>query len=464
MLRIPNGNSRRAVRPRVKSSEVETLAQCLNSSLAYYLNMKRILSLLFAAAILSSCQSLRTYTHTQQRWFLNTQAFAGQTNAAMAPRISSAEMQGRHIKLYVHVTDTNHFHYQGIPTDAFCNVSIQQNYSNPIAVQNLKVTEYRKVEHRPTAIAFVLDYSGSMGNKKDRLYQITRDFIDKKKDEDAYSITRYADYTFLDVPLTQDKVFLKNEFKPQPAKSIGNLTATWDGIADGVNTLLDSPYPEKVLIVMTDGGENASKITQEWAFWKAKAAGVKIMAISLGSAGELNMKSLCEQTGGMYTHINYIEEMQQAFTDFQNKQSSYYLVEFDTPLEGRQTIHLNLCGAISASDQYTFDNSPLGNEPIRLKTGSPAPAPAPSPSPAPTPASSPTPRPTTPSGTTASNTTPRPPTTTPPPIIRIPTSVPNSGSQGGGIRTPTPTNTTPSGTVSGRGATAPPPTIPGPRR
>lgn len=325
--------------------------------------MKRFLSLLAVAFLLGACNF--NFRPTQQRWFLGSKDFHGK-NPSMALKISSAEMRGNRVKLFVHVTDTSHFYYQGISPASFCNTFVLDNSRHQYTAQNVKVIEYKKVNREPTAVAFVLDNSGSMGAKKDVLYTLTHKFIDNKREQDAYSIIRYGTFSSLDVNLTKDKNYLKSEFKPQPKKAISGSTSTWDAIVEGVASLENSPFEEKVLIVLTDGGENTSVTTQEWAFWKAKTAGVKVMAISLGKAGEINMKDLCEQTGGMYTFINNIGEVQQAFTDFQNKQSSFYQVEFETPLIGKQTAQVNICDMFLTA-QYVFDNSPTDREPIRYK-------------------------------------------------------------------------------------------------
>lgn len=329
---------------------------------------KFVLSLFSAAAlVLGACQSWQP-APVSQRWFLGNTDFHG-TRPDMSLKISYAEMAGNKIRLYVHVVDTSQRFVQGIPPEIFCEMALYQDRWNYMT--GYRVTEYRQADRGQAAFAFVLDHSGSMGSNKTRLYHATRELINNKREGDAYSIVRYADYTSLDVPLTADKGKLLSEFLPTPLVSVGNMTATWDGVIEGIETLENTPYTNRTLVVFTDGGENASKVTQAWAFWRAKKAGIKVVTVCLGTGGSQNMKDLSESTGGMYTQIDNISDISNVYADLLNKQNSFYLVEFETPLQGRQSIRLNLCADSFISDVFTFDNSPAGDEPLRLKEDAP---------------------------------------------------------------------------------------------
>lgn len=386
-------------------------------------------------------------------------------------QISGAEMNGNTVRLFVHVTDTGHSFYHGIPASAFCNPSVRYN-GESYPIQNFRATEYRDVNREPAAYALVLDYSGSMRNNKTSLYLATHDLIQKKREQDAYSIIRYASTSTVDAPLSTEKQALLSRFPIEPYQNIGEQTATWDALVDGISTLEGSPYKSRTLVVFTDGGENASQVTQEWAFWRAKMAGVRIVAISLGTGGAQNMQDLCESTGGMYVPINHIDEVPNAYTDLKNKLGSFYLVEFETPFIGKQRVQLNLCDNIALYDTYAFDNRPPGPEPQRLKQPVPTtPATTSQPPVTSTPTTS-TPRPTTPTAPTSSTPRPTPTQTSSTPRVPVPTpTVPPTrpttvttrpvtvsaptGSSGGGVSSTPPSRGSTTITNGGRTVTSP---------
>lgn len=325
--------------------------------------MRKFLLLLFSASLLTACKTPQTgqtvFTPRPQSWFLNM----GVNNPNQTDRklqISHARMNGNRIQLFVHVTDMRHFYHSGIPNRNWCNLTV-----NNIPVNGFTVNEFRDIPKPPTAYSLILDYSGSMGSARNVIYNVSQQLIQQKRPEDAYSVVRYASRSILDVPLTQNVNMALMQYGPSPMANIGELTATWDGLYQGISTLEFAPYPDKVAVVFTDGGENASSISQDWALWHAKKSGVRIVTISMGSGGAQNMMDLAKETGGMYTYLNNIQEFQQAYTDMQNKMQNYYLIEFTTHVIGPQTVNLSLCdgGALTAS--YRFNNEPLRPEPIR---------------------------------------------------------------------------------------------------
>ncbi|MDX1386943.1 MAG: VWA domain-containing protein, partial [bacterium] len=65
----------------------------------------------------------------------------------------------------------------------------------------------------------------------------------------------------------------------------GEGTAVGDGLALSVKRLKDVPGKSKVVILLTDGRNNAGKISPEKAAEIAKALGVKVYTIGIGTQG-----------------------------------------------------------------------------------------------------------------------------------------------------------------------------------
>lgn len=139
-------------------------------------------------------------------------------------------------------------------------------------------------------IVISLDVSGSMlarDLKPDRLEAskaLADEFI-KSRPNDRIGLVIFSGETFTQVPLTTDHAILLNMFKDLKSGMIEDGTAIGDGLATAVGRLRESKAISKVVILLTDGVNNAGSVDPMTAAEIARVFGVRVYTIGVGSYG-----------------------------------------------------------------------------------------------------------------------------------------------------------------------------------
>ncbi|MCK6263738.1 VWA domain-containing protein [Vibrio sp. ZSDE26] len=152
-------------------------------------------------------------------------------------------------------------------------------------------------EHRD--LMLVVDLSGSMTQKDmkqgdeyiDRLTAVKNvltDFIEKRSG-DRLGLVVYADHAYLQTPLTLDRQTVSDQLNQTVLGLLGSQTAIGDGIAVATKTFVDSDAPQRVMILLSDGGNNAGVLDPMEAAEIANKFDTTIYTVGVG-AGEMVVK------------------------------------------------------------------------------------------------------------------------------------------------------------------------------
>ncbi|OGU75349.1 MAG: aerotolerance regulator BatA [Ignavibacteria bacterium RBG_16_34_14] len=213
-------------------------------------------------------------------------------------------------------------------------------------------------------IAMVLDISGSMlaeDFKPNRL-EAAKDVIDefvKERTSDRIGLVIFSRDAFTQCPLTVDYYVLRNLLKDIKTGMIEDGTAIGNGIANGVNRLKESKAKSKVMILLTDGINNAGEVDPISAAQIAKTFYIRVYTIGVGTRGEAPypvqtpfgtryqmvpveideplMKEIAQTTGGeyfratdnkkleeIYKTIDKLEKTKVEITSYRNAKELYY--------------------------------------------------------------------------------------------------------------------------------------------
>jgi Ca-activated chloride channel homolog len=140
-------------------------------------------------------------------------------------------------------------------------------------------------------IALVFDISGSMlaedlkPSRVEAAKGITDEFISART-SDRIGLVVFAREAFTQCPLTVDYSVLRGLLKEVKPGMIEDGTAIGNAIANGVNRLKDSDSKSKIIILLTDGVNNAGEIDPISAAQIAKTFGVRIYTVGVGTRGE----------------------------------------------------------------------------------------------------------------------------------------------------------------------------------
>ncbi|WP_046743312.1 vWA domain-containing protein [Kordia zhangzhouensis] len=141
-------------------------------------------------------------------------------------------------------------------------------------------------------IVMAIDVSASMlardlkPNRLSALKRVAAEFIDGRP-SDRIGLVVYAGESFTKTPITTDKNIIQNalkDIKYEHGELVGG-TAIGMGLATAVNRLKDSKAKSKVIILLTDGVNNAGFIEPQIASELALEYGIKTYTIGIGTNG-----------------------------------------------------------------------------------------------------------------------------------------------------------------------------------
>lgn len=138
-------------------------------------------------------------------------------------------------------------------------------------------------------IAVILDVSGSMESvdfEPNRL-KVAMKTIDEfvvERPSDRISLIIFAGTAYTRVPLTLDHNIVRESLKDVKVESVNEQgTAIGMAISVGVNRLKKSDATTKIMLLVTDGDNNAGSINPNTAAELAKELGIRIYTIGVGT-------------------------------------------------------------------------------------------------------------------------------------------------------------------------------------
>lgn len=213
-------------------------------------------------------------------------------------------------------------------------------------------------------IMMALDVSGTMlaedlkPNRLEAAKSVATEFI-LARPNDNIGLVVFAGESFTQCPLTTDHAVLVNLFKGVQFGMIQDGTAIGLGLANAINRIKGGQARSKVIILLTDGSNNAGQISPATAGEIAQTLGIRVYTIGVGSHGtvripiqtpmgiqyhqmqsefdETTLKEIAEMTGGsyfratsntnlrsIYQEIDQMEKTKISVREYSKKQELFY--------------------------------------------------------------------------------------------------------------------------------------------
>jgi Ca-activated chloride channel family protein len=205
------------------------------------------------------------------------------------------------------------------------------------------VDRYTQVQNKGHDLMLAVDLSGSMEaldftdgdrhrvSRHQVIERAVSDFV-AHRSGDRVGLVLFGSNAYLQIPLTYDIASVGKFVDNTRVGEAGDATAIGDAIGLAVKNLRDRPANSRAIILLTDGGDNASTVPPLEAAKLAAQYGIKIFTIGVGSDGPVPipdqngnivmaqmdldeglLKKIADMTGGTYFRAADTKALQNSY-------------------------------------------------------------------------------------------------------------------------------------------------------
>lgn len=202
-----------------------------------------------------------------------------------------------------------------------------------------KIKDFKR-EDIPVSVGLLVDNSGSMRDKRPRVNAAALTFVRTSNPSDEVFIVNFNDEAFLDKDFTSNLDELKEGLEKIDSRG---GTAYYDAIQQSIDHVKDrGRKSKKVLLVVTDGEDNASRINLEQLVKYAQQT--EVVVYTVGLLGEENnrsakrarkaMEAVSDATGGAAFFPKELNEVEAVAVKIAHDIRNQYLITYTPSNEG----------------------------------------------------------------------------------------------------------------------------------
>jgi Ca-activated chloride channel homolog len=208
-------------------------------------------------------------------------------------------------------------------------------------------------EDAPATVGIVIDSSGSMGTLRDRVIAAAGAFAQTSNPEDEIFALAFNDTVRAALPpsalFTNDPATLRHALTV--AISAAGRTALYDAISTGLDYVAKGSSQTKVLVVVSDGGDNASTATFEQVLRATQVSNTVIYTVALTDPLERDsnpglLRQLAEASGGEAFRprdVAHVEDvLRHIARDIRNTYTIGYVPTSVAPIGRFRRIHVDV--------------------------------------------------------------------------------------------------------------------------
>jgi Ca-activated chloride channel family protein len=221
-----------------------------------------------------------------------------------------------------------------------------------------KISSFHR-EDVPVAMGIVIDNSGSMREKRDKVNEAVLNLLRENNPEDEIFVTNFSQDSYLDQDFTSDLGLLRDALQKI---SMQGSTALYDAIvASSIHLKNNIHLENKVLLVITDGEDNASRETLEEARQRLQQQNAPTLyAIGLLANGARHsdreaLDGLADSTGGAAFFPRSLDELNDISRTIGHDIRSRYTIGYKStnPKENRKYRTIQVKAQVRGSRQLS---------------------------------------------------------------------------------------------------------------
>lgn len=209
--------------------------------------------------------------------------------------------------------------------------------------------EFFSSEDAAATIGLLIDSSGSMRGRRDDVTAAGAAFAAMCHPLDEFFTLNFNETVWpglpSHVPFTEDAGQLRVALAGAPAQG---LTALYDAVSRGLVHLRRGTRDRKALVVISDGGDNASRLTLDEVVWSAMLGDAAIYSVTFFDPDNRDgrrqvLKTLARETGGHAFTVKKADDLMRSFAQIAREIRSGYTIGFvpsDTSHNGFRSIRV----------------------------------------------------------------------------------------------------------------------------
>jgi Ca-activated chloride channel family protein len=270
----------------------------------------------------------RLLSKWQSKWLIAGLLTAGLAAVAVRAQdeIPTFHTEIKEVTLHVSVLDKNGKLITDIPKSAF--KVYEDNVEQPIKL-------FRR-EDVPVSMGILVDNSGSMNDKRSRVAAAALALVKASNPDDEVFIVNFNDDPYLDQSFTHDSKKLEEALARIDARGGTAMRSAISGALDYMKS--DAKLDKKVIVVVTDGNDNASgdNPTLEQLLRKVRDSGVLVYSIGLlneeepreARAAKRALNSLAETSAGAAYYPKDLDEVEKLTPEIAHEIRNQYTIVY----------------------------------------------------------------------------------------------------------------------------------------
>ena len=190
-------------------------------------------------------------------------------------------------------------------------------------------------EDAPVTIGLVIDSSGSMSRARERVIASSTEFVKSSNPEDDIFAIVFNDEVqraLGDGSFTKDAIVLGGALA-RAFQPIGR-TALYDAVIEGLDYASRGNQDRRVLVVVSDGGDNASKATLRDVVSRVQSSNTLIYTVAISDPNDQEsnpgkLKELAAISGGQSFEPNTLPEIHEVFQRISRDIRNMYTIGFE---------------------------------------------------------------------------------------------------------------------------------------